>query len=273
MMQLALCLHSYINFVSMSRASFILLLCQLVATASSFNLGAIFKPPAVQISGSSSNKFANDEAVLLQQISGTGNGKNADIETQARVLNLVRKLETAAQPSQSLLSDPKEAAILDGDWFLQYTAPSEIDFVVDSDDKWTAVAAEDESVKSSKAGLQGAVSGGGIPVDASNNVAKQTFDIASQRVSNEIKSGLGLITVGGPFRQSPNAPLRAIVGFDTAKVGPVDISFLFDIRAKLNGGSYDSGWVETTYVSDSMRIGRGNKGSLFILTRDRDALN
>jgi hypothetical protein len=39
--------------------------------------------------------------------------------------------------------------------------------VVDSDDKWTAIAAEDESVKSSKAGLQGAVSGNGIPVDVS----------------------------------------------------------------------------------------------------------
>ena len=252
----------------MSRSATAILICQFLATAHSFNLGSILKPPTFQ-AGSSS--LANYESVLLQQISGTGNGKNADIETQARVLSLVRKLETSKQPSQSLLSDPKEAQILDGDWFLQYTAPSDIDSV-DADEKWTATS-EEAKINTRKAGLQGAVSGGGIPVDASNNVAKQTFDLENQRVTNEIQTGLGLVVVGGPFRQSDTVPLRAIVGFDIAQVGPVDISFLFDIRAKLKGGSYDSGWVETTYVSDNIRIGRGNKGSLFILTRDRDAVN
>ncbi|KAL7436114.1 hypothetical protein ACHAXM_005026 [Skeletonema potamos] len=257
----------------MSRAATTtLLFCQLLATAHSFNLGTIFKPPTFQAgAGNRSNSLANEEAVLLQQISGTANGKNADIETQARVLSLVRKLETSAPPSQSLLSDANEAKIIAGDWFLQYTAPSDIDNV-DADEKWTAVS-DEELITTSKAGLQGAVSGGGIAVDASNNVAKQTFDLENQRVTNEIKTGLGLVIVGGPFRQSPNVPLRAIVGFDTAKIGPLDISFLFDIRAKLKGGSYDSGWVETTYVSDKVRIGRGNKGSMFILTRDRDAVN
>ncbi|KAK1740507.1 hypothetical protein QTG54_008602 [Skeletonema marinoi] len=254
----------------MGRSTTTLLFCQLLATAHSFNLGTIFKPPTFQAGAGKSNNLANEEAVLLQQISGTANGKNADIETQARVLSLVRKLETSAQPSPSLLSDPKEAKILDGDWFLQYTAPSDIENV-DADEKWTATA-DEAKITTSKAGLQGAVSGGGIPVDASNNVAKQTFDLESQRVTNEIKTGLGLVIVGGPFRQSPNVPLRAVVGFDTARVGPLDISFLFDIRAKIKG-SYDSGWVETTYVSDSVRIGRGNKGSMFILTRDRDAVN
>ncbi len=244
-----------------------LLICQLLATAHSFNLGTIFKPPTFQ---SSTTNLATDEAILLQQISGTANGKNADLNTQARVLSLVRKLETSASPSPSLLSNPNEAKILSGDWYLQYTAPSDIDNV-DSDEKWTATI-DETTVNTSKAGLQGAVSGGGIPVDASSNVAKQTFDLESQRVTNEIQTGLGMVIVGGPFRQSDTVPLRAIVGFDTAKVGPVDISFLFDIRAKIKG-SYDSGWVETTYVSDSVRIGRGNKGSLFILTRDRDAVN
>jgi hypothetical protein len=254
----------------MFSVAFFISICQLAATAYSFNLGSIFQPPTLQ--GRRNDNLVKEEAALLQQISGTANGKNAGIETQARVLNLVRKLETSAQPSPSLLSNPEEAEILDGDWYLQYTAPSEIDYVVEADDKWTAVAAESQ-ITTRKAGLQGAVSGGGIAVDASSNVAKQTFDIKNQRVTNEIKSGVGLITVGGSFRQSSSAPLRAIVGFDMAKVGPIDISFLFDIRANLKGGSYDSGWVETTYVSDSVRIGRGNKGSLFILTRDRNAVN
>ena len=34
--------------------------------------------------------------------------------------------------------------------------------------------------------------------------------------------------------------------------------------------SRENGWLETTYVDEQWRIGRGNKGTLFILTRDPD---
>mmetsp|Transcript_23056 Transcript_23056/g.41368 ORF Transcript_23056/g.41368 Transcript_23056/m.41368 type:complete len:264 (-) Transcript_23056:34-825(-) len=246
--------------------------------ASAFNLpdlANIFRPPAP-----TTRKPNNDEIILLQAISNTGNGKDADIETQARVLSIARRLETSLTPSSTLLSNPEEAKILDGDWFLQYTAPSEIDFgdEVSSDDKWVAAEApEGESTITTRQFKgAGSISGGGIPVDASSSVALQAFDIEKSRVTNEIQAGIGLVTVGGTYRQSTTVPLRAIVAFDTARIalniGPtLDISFLFDIRAAIKG-SKEAGWVETTYISNDMRIGRGNKGSLFILTRDRDAV-
>lgn len=231
----------------------------------------VFKPTAT------ASRIENYEPQLLRLISNTGNGKRADLDTQVSVLSLVRTMETSATPSATLLSNSEEAKILDGDWFLQYTAPSEID-ELDTDDKWVAVKASegDEQIDTRQFKGAGSVSGGGIPVDASDSVALQSFDIQRSRVKNEIQTGLGLVTVGGTFSRSDAVPLRALVAFDTAKIDlnvgfTLDISFLFDIRAAIKG-SRNAGWVETTYVSPNVRIGRGNKGSLFILTRKRDAV-
>ena len=42
--------------------------------------------------------------------------------------------------------------------------------------------------------------------------------------------------------------------------------WLFDLQAKLNpslsNGADDSSWLETTYLSERVRLGRGNKGSV-----------
>ncbi len=119
------------------------------------------------------------------------------------------------------------------------------------------------------------MSGGGIPVDASGTVAIQSFDVDESRVTNVISTGIGVVTVGGTYRRSANMPSRAVVAFDTVKIAlgmvgmTLDLSFLLDVRALVKG-TKESGWLETPYVSDRIRIGRGNKGSLFVLTRDRD---
>ena len=236
-----------------------------------------FNPPSrfVVVRGGAERK---NEVQLLRTIKDTGNGKNADIPTQVRVLSIVRKIETLTPPSPTLLSNLDEAkSLLDGEWYLQYTAPSEIDGV-NPDDKWVATdASEGESnIETRQFNTAGSVSGGGIPVDASSTVAVQSFDVDNSRVKNVITTGLGVVTVGGTYSQSPSSPLRAVVAFDTAKIDltiglTVDLSFLFDLRAAVKG-SRNAGWLETTYVSKDVRIGRGNKGSVFILTRDRDAL-
>merc|ERR1711966_446585 len=136
----------------------------------------VFKPTAT------ASRIENYEPQLLRLISNTGNGKRADLDTQASVLSLVRTMETSATPSATLLSNPEEAQILDGDWFLQYTAPSEID-KLDTDDKWVAVKASegDEKIDTRQFKGAGSVSGGGIPVDASDSVALQSFDIQSEK--------------------------------------------------------------------------------------------
>ena len=188
---------------------------------------------------------------------------------------MVRNLETTYPTSDTLLSNPEEAKILDGDWYLQYTQPSELENVDSSDDAWVPVSAE-SNIETRKFNASGTVTAAGITVDAASNIPKQSFDIANSRVQNEVMAGIGKITVAGRFRQSSAVPQRAVVAFDTAKIAlklglTLDIGFLFGIRAALKGTD-EAGWVETTYCSDLMRIGRGNKGSLFVLTRDIDAV-
>ena len=213
----------------------------MIGHASGFNLQNIFKPPAIgKVSAASTSQsldIMNEELQLLRKISNTGNGKDANIETQASVLTIVRRLETKAGPSPTLLSDAVAnnqvaKSLLDGEWFLQYTAPS--DGVTIAQDTWEAIeGSEGESnISTRKFKGAGQVSGGGIPVDASNTLALQTFDIDKLRVKNVITTGIGKVTVGGTFRQSTTVPLRAIIAFDTAKIelnlGPtIDISFLF----------------------------------------------
>lgn len=79
----------------------------------------------------------------------------------------------------------------------------------------------------------------------------------------------------GKFRPSSNVQNRVIVAFDTASVewaGPtIQLGFVFGILGKVRR-SRDSGWLETTFVDSKLRIGRGNKGTLFVLTRDATAV-
>lgn len=101
--------------------------------------------------------------------------------------------------------------------------------------------------------------------------------MANQKVYNTVEQDFGTIKVGGSFRVSDTVKTRAVVAFEKADIEfsngfVLSLGFLFDIIAAVRGGIKDNGWLETTYLDDDMRIGRGNKGSLFVLTRDKDAV-
>jgi hypothetical protein len=259
-----------------------LLLLSVVGASEAFSslniqLPNFFNFPSPLQKSTAANSAPN-ESELLSTIAFTANGKNANLATQSRVLTLVRQLETTYPPISTLLSDPNEAAKLDGDWFLQYTQPSEIDEAID--DKWVAEEASegDARIDTRQFNAAGSVTASGIAVDTSDgNVAKQSFQIDQSRVTNEVMTGIGQVTVSGTYRQSKKVPLRAVVAFDTVRIAlnalplTLDLSFLFAIRGAIKGTN-EAGWVETTYLSDDLRIGRGNKGSLFVLTRERDVV-
>lgn len=124
------------------------------------------------------------------------------------------------------------------------------------------------------ANLQGSVRASGITVDTANRVTMQTIDTANNQIFNDVEQDFGMISVGGSFRVSETVPTRAIVAFNKADIklnnGPdIRLGFVFDIIALFRGGIRDNGWLETTYVDSDIRIGRGNKGSLFVLTREK----
>ena len=242
------------------------------------NIFGAKKPPTDDSSNTPTDTTSATKQALLQAISGTDNGKSATVERQAAVLKLVRELETTAPAPDTILTT--DAALLDGPWFLQYTSPSVLGDQTDIDDAWEPVdAAEGNSKIPTKAfGGQGAVSAQGIKVETANRVVKQSIDVTNSRVKNEITVDWGDILVAGSFRPSTSVPQRAVVAFDTADLmlsSPkfkISLCWVFDLLALTKGGNKDNGWLETTYIDNDMRIGRGNKGTMFVLTRKADAV-
>jgi hypothetical protein len=108
-------------------------------------------------------------------------------------------------------------------------------------------------------------------------VTKQIFDVANCKVANSVvEQDFGIINVGGSFRPSDSVPNRAIAAFEDCLIEfnsgfKLDLGFVFSIIGAVRG-TKDNGWLETTYLDDEMWIGRGNKGSLFVFTRDQDAI-
>lgn len=215
---------------------------------------------------------------LLETVSHTNNGKTATLEQQTKVLEIVHALEIEFPPSVRLLSDPNEAAILDGIWYLQYTSPSVVGDMDSFPDAWKPSNAKegDAKIETVTFRAKGSVSAAGIPVETANRVVQQNIDVRNRRVTNDISMEWGKIIASGRFQQSPHVPNRALVSFDTFEVQlnngfGVDFGFLFPWMAKFSG-SEENGWLETTFVDQDVRIGRGNKGTMFVLTRDPTAV-
>jgi hypothetical protein len=216
---------------------------------------------------------------LLGAVSFTSNGKTANTERQTKVLEIVQGLETEFPPSPELLTDPVQAKeLLDGPWYLQYTSPSAVGDADRFPDAWKPRNARegDANVETKSFNAQGSVSAAGIPVVTANRVVVQTIDVDNSRVTNDIGLEWGRLVASGTFRPSLSVPNRALVSFDTFEfqfnIGiSIDIGFLFPLIRKVNR-SQENGWLETTFVDQDIRIGRGNKGTMFVLTRQQDAV-
>ena len=100
--------------------------------------------------------------------------------------------------------------------------------------------------------------------------------MTNSRVVNSVEQGFGDVRVAGSFRPSETMPTRVVVSFDECEISfnngfVLNLGFVFAILAAIKGTS-ENGWLETTYLDDGLRIGRGDKGSLFVLTRAKDAV-
>lgn len=224
------------------------------------------------------SRFPVQKSDLLQAVSFTSNGKSASPKQQLRVLQIVGKIESKFPPSDRLLSGTSEAKVLDGVWYLQYTSPSVVGNTDQFPDAWKPEFAKegDTNIETAKFNAKGSVSAAGIPVETANRVVKQSIDVAASRVTNDVNLEWGTLCASGRFRQSPNVPNRALVSFDVFRIElnaglVLDFGFLFPLLMFVRR-SKENGWLETTFVDDEIRIGRGNKGTLFVLTRDPSAV-
>lgn len=231
---------------------------------------------------------------LLDAISGTGNGKTATQEQQAEVLRIVRTLETKYPPSSTFLKAPtsNEKELLDGAWYLKYTSPSALDDADQFPNEWKPQYASEgaSNVETKQFNAKGTISASGVKVDISDDRrARQCFHLDRNVVVNDVDLGWGYGIAGGTYRPSTTVDNRVVASFNTAKIyvggkptvkppslskddeNPggltIDLSFIFQIFGLLRG-SKDTGWLEVTFIDETLRIGRGNKGTMFVLTRE-----
>jgi hypothetical protein len=232
------------------------------------------------------------------------NGKAASKVEQQEILSVVRDMEKGFSAGSELFSDLQYLDLLDGTWYLQYTSPSVVQLDEETgveglskEDVWSPTIAEDQRIETRQIEANGSISAAGFKVDVSNRVPKQIIDVNDLTVINEVELDYGVVAVGGPFRVSDQVPNRkytnSTIGFSdeysanffipgvvvafkkcniNLKAGlSLDLGWLFKFLS-LFRGTEDSGWLEVTYLSEGLRIGRGNKGTMFVLTRDPDAV-
>ncbi|XP_039063923.1 fibrillin protein 5 homolog [Hibiscus syriacus] len=107
----------------------------------------------------------------------------------------------------------------------------------------------------------------------------QTIDIQKSKAVNVIKfnaRGLkllnGKLTIEASFKIVSKS--RVDISYDNSTITPDQLMNVFRKNYDLLLGIFNpEGWLEITYVDDTMRIGRDDKGNLFILQRsEHDAV-
>jgi hypothetical protein len=246
-------------------------------TCLSFQLGKIFSVPTLGNNPAAQVQVAKKE--LLEALSNTSNGKDSTLENQIKVLGLIGYLEANAPVSKTLLTDATEAKAIDGDWYLQYTQPSKPEGIESESDikLWTPTEStldKTKRVDRKQVQNEGSVSFLGlIKVDTAKKLTIQSIGFEDQTFSNSVEQNFGTIRVEGSFELDA-VPNRILATFKngslTLKNGfVIDFSVLFALRALLKKDT-PGGWLETTYIDEDMRVARGNRGSLFVLSRDKD---
>lgn len=209
-----------------------------------------------------------------QQAQAALEKKTAELEEKARAVALsgdddrellrsISALEEWMPADAGLLDDESLAMKLDGRWRLIGTLAAEVGTDLE---------------QSSRRGVVN-VSGIVLDADADRNVPIQTINVIERRISNEVKLPFdAYLKISGNFERGDNAR-RAKVDFDTIELylkGKLvfENNWIFRLvrafKPEILNGEQESAWLETTYLSDAVRVGRGNKGSCFLLTRYDD---
>lgn len=190
------------------------------------------------------------KAALLEAIAGTNRGLLATDRDRQAIAVAIAQLEDR-NPTPRPLEAP---ALLNGDWRLLYTTSQEL------------------------LGLDR------VPLAKLGQIY-QCIRTANQKIYNIAEvSGLpyldGLVSVVARF--TPASERRVDVSFERAIIGLTRLMgyqspdrFIQSIEAGQTFAAIDfkignrdqQGWLDTTYLDEDLRIGRGNEGSLFVLTK------
>ncbi|MGL5835916.1 MAG: PAP/fibrillin family protein [Waterburya sp.] len=191
------------------------------------------------------------KAELLEAIAGKNRGLLANEIDNARVLSAIQQLEDI-NPTKK----PLEAKdLLNGDWRLLYTTSKGILGL----DRFPLFKLGQiyQCIRVSEAKVYNIAEIIGLPMLEGLVSVAASFDPVSERRINVIfeRSIIGLQRF-----LSYKTPAKKIQQIESGK------KFL-PIDFKIDRGE-QKGWLETTYLDQDMRIGRGNEGNVFVLTKE-----
>ena len=190
------------------------------------------------------------KAALLEAIAGRNRGLLSDEAENTEILEAVAQLE-----AQAPIAKPLEAAeILSGAWRLLYTTSDELLGI--NRFPLYSLGQIYQCINAADAKIYNIAEINGLPGLGGLVSVAATFEPSSdKRVQVKFNRAVfGLQRFVG--YQTPNQFIQQLE--TTQRFLAVDISIT---RRE------QKGWLEVTYLDDSLRIGRGNQGSVFVLTK------
>ena len=191
------------------------------------------------------------KAELLEAIAGKNRGLLASEIDNVRVLSAIQQLE-----DDNPTNKPLEAKnLLNGDWRLLYTTSKGILGL----DRFPLFKLGQiyQCIRVSEAKVYNIAEIVGLPMLEGLVSVAATFEPVSERRVNVMfeRSIIGLQRFLG--YQTPAKLIQQIES--GKKFLPIDF--------KIDRGD-QKGWLDTTYLDEDMRIGRGNEGNVFVLTKE-----
>ena len=191
------------------------------------------------------------KAELLEAIAGKNRGLLANEIDNVRVLSAIQQLEDTNPTPKPL--EAKD--LLNGDWRLLYTTSKGILGL----DRFPLFKLGQiyQCIRVSEAKVYNIAEIVGLPMLEGLVSVAASFDPVSERRVNVVfeRSIVGLQRF-----LSYTSPAKLIQQIESGK------KFL-PIDFKIERGE-QKGWLETTYLDEDMRIGRGNEGNVFVLTKE-----
>ncbi|MEM8827769.1 MAG: PAP/fibrillin family protein [Cyanobacteria bacterium P01_G01_bin.19] len=193
----------------------------------------------------------NEKAGLLEAIAGKNRGLLANEIDNVKVLSAIQHLEDI-NPTRKPL-EAKE--LLQGDWRLLYTTSKGILGL----DRFPLFKLGQiyQCIRTSEAKVYNIAEIVGLPMLEGLVSVAATFEPVSETRVNVIfeRSIIGLQRFF-----SYNTPKKFIQQIESGKKF-LPLDFKIDRQDQ-------KGWLEITYLDEDMRIGRGNEGNVFVLTKE-----
>lgn len=190
------------------------------------------------------------KAALIEMVAGKNRGLLANETDRQAILSVIAQLEDRNPTPRPIES----ANLLNGDWRLIYTTSRGILNI----DQFPLLKLGQvyQSIRTQTSSVYNIAEVYGLPLlEGLVSVAAKFTPVSERRVDVKFeRSILGLKRLIG--YQSPQTYIQRI------EAGEKFTAIDFNIQNR-----EQQGWLDITYLDENLRIGRGNEGNVFVLTR------